>query len=88
MVTEVISPWEAVTFHAAVAAFEPTIEGFVTMSMHPMGFSFVSEQAGYGGELLARTLSQLAGERLEVRVNVFALVQHRLVKAVYSQLWR
>ena len=45
MIKEIPPAWEAVILLGAVAVFEVAQMGFGSVSMHPVGFPFVTEEA-------------------------------------------
>ena len=55
MVKEVVSPWKAIAQDSALTARVIAQVWSITMAVHSMCFSFMTEQTGGRGELLFRT---------------------------------
>ena len=72
VVKQVISPWEAIARDTTVATRIVAQMWPLTVSVHSVCFSFMSKEAGGGRELLLGTGLDLAPERLQVRIDVFA----------------
>lgn len=75
MIQQIVSSGKSIAFLAAVATLVLAQVGSLSMSVHPVGFSFVAEETSGGGELLdlACAAAVLAHEGLEVRVDVFTV---------------
>ena len=72
VVEEVVSPWKSSARNATVTASILAQMWPVTMPMHAVCFSFMSEQTCGGRELLLGTSLDLAAKGLQVRINELA----------------
>jgi hypothetical protein len=73
VVTKVPVAWEAITSDAALTTLIGAKEGLITMSMHSVGFTLMSQKAGRGWELKFFAGGYLTFVWLEVGVHEFAV---------------
>lgn len=71
VVEQIVSPREAMTWDSSITALIVAKMWPVAVSMHPVSFSFMTEQACCGGKLLLGACFDLTAEGLEVGVDVF-----------------
>ena len=64
--------WEAISGNTTFAPFICTEVGFVAMSMHSVGFTLMTEEAGRGRETGVLTSNNLAPIWLQMGVHEFA----------------
>ena len=73
MVEQVVPPWEAIARKSTLAASVEAKVGSVTVTMHAVSLTLVTEQASRGGELLLGACFLPASEWLQVRINKLAV---------------
>lgn len=83
VIVEVVPPWETIAGLAAITTGVKAKMWPVTMAVHAVRFTLVTEQAGCGRELLLGAGLNLATEWLQVRVNELAV--HTYQSAPRSQ---
>jgi len=64
--------WEAISGYTALTCFIGTKVGFVAVSMHSVGFTLMTEEAGRGRETGVLTSNNLALVWLQMGVDKFA----------------
>ena len=91
VVEKVVAAREAVARYSTLAILEVAEVRPSTMSVHAVRLTFVTKQAGSGGELNANAGLLVTAEWLQVRVNILvvvALQRRRLVGATRLALLR
>jgi hypothetical protein len=73
MVKQIVRSRESTVRAWSFTVLELAEERFVSMSMESVGFTFVAEKAGGGGETVVVAVLMLAAEWLDVRINVLAV---------------
>lgn len=74
VVVKVVFPWKAITGFTAVAATVKTQKWFVPVAVARMGFSFMPEETRSRRELCILTFFILACEWLQMRIDIFAVI--------------
>jgi len=74
MVKQVVCSWESIIRARSVTVLEFAEKWFVAMSVESMGLTFVTQKTGGGGEAVVVAVMMLAAERLDVRINVLAVI--------------
>lgn len=69
VVMKIVPTWESVAWRSTFTSSVVAHVWPVTMAMHPVSLSFVSEETCCGGELLLGARFDLAPEGLQVRVD-------------------
>jgi hypothetical protein len=74
VVKQVVRSWKSTVRARSFTILELAEERFVPMSVESVGFAFVTEKAGGGGEAIVVAVLMLAAEWLDVRINVLAVI--------------
>jgi len=82
VIKQVVSPWETIAWESALAASVEAEMRSVTVAVHAVSLALVAEEARGRGEFLLGASFLPAAERLEMRINEFAVMERRLGKCL------